>query len=86
MKALLFVAIDFDDKITGAETVATALDQLLKTALSTPSVLDDCGNPRVSEFFALPDEELRAAKANLDELQQQINAVKSALAVSEWLN
>lgn len=86
MKSILFVAVEFDEKITDAESVASALDQLMRTALSTPEILDEVGNPRVSEFFALPDEELRAAKANLDELQQQIQSVKSALAVSSWLN
>lgn len=86
MKSILFVAVEFDEKITDAESVASSLDQLMRTALSTPEILDEVGNPRVSECFALPDEELRAAKANLDELQQQVQSVKSALAVSSWLN
>jgi len=51
-RALLTVEIDFDDTITDPESMASAMDSLLKTALSTPGVLEEYGNPRIGDFIA----------------------------------
>jgi hypothetical protein len=50
-KAFLTVAIFFDEGITDAESLATAADILLETALSTPGILSEYGDPEFGEFF-----------------------------------
>lgn len=51
MKATLTLEIEFDPELTDAESVAGALDTLLDTAMSTPGILDEYGNPGVDEFL-----------------------------------
>lgn len=50
--ARLFVEVRYDAAVTDAESLAAALDMLMETALSTPELLDDYGNPNIGEFFA----------------------------------
>jgi len=50
-KTRLYVAVRFDDGATDIESLATAMDILMKTALSTPGILDDYGNPAIGKFF-----------------------------------
>lgn len=42
----LSVKVDFDDSQTDPESLASAMDTLMKTALSTPGILDEYGDPR----------------------------------------
>lgn len=79
MKSRLYVEIEFDDEITDAESMATALDQLMKTALSTPGILEEYGDPEIGEFFVLPAEELQLAVQNLEEIVEQVEGLKPAL-------
>ena len=51
MKTTLNVEIEYDPEMTDAEGLACAMDRLLETALSTPDILSDYGNPKVGEFF-----------------------------------
>jgi len=52
MKEVTFtVTVTFDPEITDEDSIATALDRLMETALSTPGIFDDYGNPEVGEFF-----------------------------------
>ena len=51
MKTKLSIEVEFDGEQTDAESVASAADTLLQTALSTPGVLDEVGNPQFGEFF-----------------------------------
>jgi hypothetical protein len=51
MRTVLEVSLDFDPGVTDPESLATAMDRLLETALSTPGIFEDYGNPRVGEFF-----------------------------------
>ena len=51
MKTTLTVEIEYDPQKTDPEGLACAMDRLLETALSTPDILDEYGNPRVGEFF-----------------------------------
>ena len=54
MKARLYLDVEFDEKRTDADSIAAALDRLLKTALSTPGIMDEYGGePRASEFLVL---------------------------------
>ena len=54
-KAVLTIAVEYDDKETDAESVASAADRLLETILSTPGILDEYGNPTFGEFQIASD-------------------------------
>lgn len=49
--ATLTITVEYDESITDSESVASALDHVLETALSTPGVLEEYGSPTVSEFY-----------------------------------
>jgi hypothetical protein len=51
--AQLYVEVEFDPAVTDAESLATAMDRLMETVLSTPDILDDYGNPAVKQFYAV---------------------------------
>ena len=51
MKTTLTVEIEYDSRKTDPEGLACAMDRLLETALSTPDILVEYGDPRVGEFF-----------------------------------
>lgn len=53
MKATLTVDVEFDPEVTDAESIASAADRLLKTALSIPDV-EEYANPRFAPFFVAP--------------------------------
>ena len=53
-KAKFVVEVEYDAKKTDPDSLAEALDRLMETALSTPDILEDYGNPRVGEFFPVP--------------------------------
>ncbi len=50
--ATLTVDVDYNPAMTDPESLASAMDTLLETALSTPGILDDYGDPVVGEFVA----------------------------------
>src|SRR3990172_11462486 len=51
MKTQLTLEIEYDPALTDPEGLASALDRLLETALSTPDLLSEYGNPVVGEFL-----------------------------------
>ena len=51
MKTTLTIDVEYDPQMTDRDGLACAMDRLLETALSTPGILADYGNPRVGEFF-----------------------------------
>ena len=51
MKTTLTVEIEYDPQQTDPENLACAMGRLLETALSTPDILDEYGNPTVGDFF-----------------------------------
>jgi hypothetical protein len=55
MKATFTVDIEFDERQTDVEAIASALDRLMATALSTPGIMDEYGDPRIGEFFVAPE-------------------------------
>ena len=67
MKARLYLGVEFDENKTDAESVATALDRVLETGMSTPGVLDEYGNPSAGEFFVLDTETARQRAAAVAE-------------------
>jgi len=50
-KTTLTVELEYDSAKTDPEGLASAMDRLLKTALSTPDILEEYGNPKVGEYF-----------------------------------
>jgi hypothetical protein len=54
MKTKLSIDVEFDGDKTDPESLASVADMLLQTALSTPGVLDEYGNPQFGEFFVEP--------------------------------
>lgn len=53
--AMLRIAVEFDDENTDADGIATALDRLLETAMSTPGILDEYGDVGIGDFFIITD-------------------------------
>ena len=51
-KTVLTIEVEYDEKATDPETIATAAERLLETALSTPGVLDELGEVHFGEFAA----------------------------------
>ena len=49
------ISVTYDEKKTDADSIASALDTLMETSLSTPSILSEYGNPTVGEFYVLHD-------------------------------
>lgn len=43
--------VTFDPRKTDAESLASALDRLMETALSTPDLLHEYGNPKIGKFY-----------------------------------
>ena len=50
-KTTLTVEIEYDPAMTDPEGLASAMDRLLETALSTPGIMEDYGVPTIGEFF-----------------------------------
>jgi hypothetical protein len=51
VRTTLTVDIKYNGRRTDPDALASAMDRLLETALSTPGILDDYGNPAIGEFF-----------------------------------
>ena len=54
-RATLTLDVTYDPQVTDAESIAAAADRLLETALSTPGILDDYGNPTFDAFYVLTE-------------------------------
>jgi hypothetical protein len=52
----LTIEVEYDDEITDPESLASAADILLETAVSTPGILDDYGNPKFESFYPQANE------------------------------
>jgi hypothetical protein len=55
MKTKLTIEIEYAPEMTDPEGLAYAMDRLLKTAVSTPNILDEYGNPMMGEFLIAKD-------------------------------
>lgn len=79
MRTTLTVEIEYDPTLTDPEGLACAMDRLLETALSTPDILDECGNPTVGEFFVANESAAtRAPKAAGQELTHSADSDRTA--------
>ena len=43
--------IEYDPELTDPEGLASAMDRLLETVLSTPDIMKEYGDPKMGEFF-----------------------------------
>ncbi len=50
-KCTLTVVINYDDTVTDPESLATMMDNLIETVLSTPGITEDYGDPGIGGFF-----------------------------------
>lgn len=48
--ATLQLTVRYNPELTDPDALCSALDQLLETSMSTTDILDEYGNPSVSEF------------------------------------
>ena len=53
--ARLWFDVEFDENITDAESLSNAFEILLETAMSTPGILDEYGNPEVGRIWVSDD-------------------------------
>ena len=49
--AILTIEVEFDPDVTDVHTVGDAVDNLLETAMSTPGILDRCGEPSIGQTY-----------------------------------
>jgi len=56
----LRVKVFYDPSKANEESVATALDTMIETAISTPGILDECGDVGVGAFTIAPDHDCEA--------------------------
>jgi hypothetical protein len=54
-KTTLICDIEYDPALTDPESLASAMDRVMETALSTPDILEECGNPTVWEFLLVDE-------------------------------
>lgn len=47
----LAISVEFDENVTDAVLIMSAMNTLMETALSTPGILDECGNPSIGSFY-----------------------------------
>ena len=50
-KTTLTLDIGYDPELTDAEALSIAMDRLLETALSTPGIMQEYGDPQIGEFL-----------------------------------
>ena len=65
MKTTLTVEIEYDPALTDPEGLASAMDRLMETVLSTPDIMGEYGDPLVGEFFVADTAKLQADGAPL---------------------
>ncbi len=75
-KASLTIEVAYNDKITDPEALASALDTLMETALSTPEILDEYGNPHIGKFY--PQEAVSAKGEVVAELRELASRLRAA--------
>jgi hypothetical protein len=51
LKATLTIDVEYDPAVTDPESIASAADRLMETALSTPGIMEEYADPHFGEFF-----------------------------------
>ena len=62
MKTTLTVEIEYDPSMTDPEGLASVMDRLLETAMSTPDIMSEYGNPNPGEFYVAKEPVVTAPK------------------------
>ena len=52
-KTTLTCEIEYDPEVTDPEGLASAMDRLMETVLSTPGIMDEYANPQVGDFYVM---------------------------------
>ena len=60
-KTTLTIDVDYDARRTDPEGLASAMDRLLETILSTPGIMAEYGDPQMGEFFVAATGDSRRA-------------------------
>ena len=69
----LTVEIEYNPRKTDPEGLACAMDRLLETALSTPGIMEEYGNPTVREFFVAKETAAAArAESRLEHFRRRL--------------
>ncbi len=58
-KTTLICEVEYNPNLTDPEGLASAADRLMETALSTPGIMEEYGDPRFGEFFVAPADKTR---------------------------
>ena len=87
MKARLFLDVEFDGGKTDGESIASAMDKVVKSGMSA---LGDCwdeygGEPKVSEFLVLDTKQAAEHAATLDEIINDGEGWKVLAPVRDFL-
>ena len=56
-KTILTIEVEYDEKATDPDSLASAVNILFQTALSTPGVLEDLGELNFGDFAARPPDD-----------------------------
>ena len=81
----LILEVEYDDNVTDDESLCSAFDTLLETAMSTPGILDEYGNPKVGGFTCPPLPKSLCkddARPDVRPLQMQVAGVAYGIEVS----
>jgi len=79
-KTTLTLDLVYDAQITNPESLATAMDRLLETALSPPDIFSEYGDPKVGQFFVAPPP--ATPRVIVDVLGGNVQAVFANMPVS----
>lgn len=61
-KTTLTIDVNYNPEVTDPEGLASAMDRLLETALSTPGIMDEYGPPEFGEFSVAQAKPARAGR------------------------
>lgn len=61
--AKLLLEVDYNPDTIDPDQLAEELDRVLKTGLSTPGILDACGEVEVGEFFPIEEDPRKVGDA-----------------------
>ena len=87
----LSLNVDFDDRQTDPESLASAMDTLMKTPLSSPGILDEYGNPQIGGFMVSndpdpPDVWGEDPKCPRSDWEHEVGAHDTNLGYWDWVS
>jgi hypothetical protein len=73
-KTTLICDIEYDPALTDPESLASAMDRVMETALSTPDILEECGNPTVWEFLLVDENSPKPGPAIVADIHDDLDS------------